>query len=318
MNPLQTSIINTLAYFDIFSYPLTIAELYRYLWKPPKTVSLDELQTEVQQMSNVEMHHGLLCLRGRSEIIPKRAIAYLESERKYKKRLPFIKLLTYLPHVEAIFVVNSLAFQNVHTDSDIDLLIISKPGKIWSTRFFTTIVAKLLRVRPRPNFTKDTLCLSFYVDGNSLNLQTLMSDSQDIHEVYWLNTLFPVYDPYNIAQKIQTANAWMKEYLPNSPAIWPHPLRSISHSWINTFSQTIIGPFSIEGFWKAVQLAILPKDLKQLSGPVENSVVVLSDTLLKFHTRDPKPLWRKRWEETVQVYLKAIPDMGHEAQSPRS
>lgn len=302
MNPLQTSIINTLAYFDTFSYPLTVAELYRYLWKPPEAVSLNELQIEVQHMNNVEIHNGLLCLSGRSEIIPKRAIAYEESERKYKKRLPFIKLLTYLPYVEAIFVVNSLAFQNVHTDSDIDLLIISKPEKIWSTRFFTTIVAKLLRVRPRPNFTKDTLCLSFYVDGNSLNLQTLMSDPQDIHEVYWLNALFPVYDPYNFAQKIQTANLWMKQYLPNSPAILPHPLRTITHSWLQRFTQTITGIVSIERFWKAIQLTILPGELKRLSGPIENSVVVLSDTLLKFHTHDPKPLRRKHWEETVQHY----------------
>lgn len=314
MNPLQTSIINTLAYFDIFSYPLTITELYRYLWKPPKTVSLDELQTTVQEMATVEIHNGLLCLRDRSEIILKRAIAYEESERKYKKRLPFIKLLTYLPYVEAIFVVNSLAFQNVHTDSDIDLLIISKPGKIWSTRFFTTIVAKLLRVRPRPNFTKDTLCLSFYIDGNSLNLQTLMSDPQDIHEVYWLNALFPVYDPYNFAQKIQTANSWMKDYLPNSTAIFPHPLRTISHSWLNTCSQAIIGLLSIERFWKAIQLTILPGELKRLSGPIENSVVVLSDSLLKFHTHNPKPLWRKRWKETVELYTKPIPDRGHEVQ----
>ncbi len=302
MNPLQISIIHTLAYFDIFSFPLTIAELYRYLWKPGHTVSLDQVEAEVKAMTNVERHNGLLCLQGRSEIIPKRAIAYLESERKYKKRLRFIKLLTYLPYVKAIFVVNSLAFQNVHTDSDIDLLIISQPGKIWSTRFFTTILAKLLRVRPRPNYTKDTLCLSFYVDGSALNLQKLMSDSADIHEVYWLSTLFPIYDPGNVRDKIVKANPWLMEYLPNFRAIYPHPLRTIPHSWLQYFTQTVIGILSIERFWKSIQLTILPSELKRLSGPIENSVVVLSDTLLKFHTRDPKPQWRSRWESTVKQY----------------
>lgn len=303
MNPLQVSIIKTLAYFDIFGYPLTIAELFRYLWKPPVHTTLDSMESEISKMPMIELHNGLLCLQGRSEIITKRASAYLESERKYKKRLPFIHLLTYLPHVQAIFVVNSLAFQNVHTDSDIDLLIISKPGKIWSTRFFTTIVAKLLRLRPRPNFTKDTLCLSFYVDGNALQLQSLMSDSQDIHEVYWLNTLFPVYDPHNIAKEIHSANAWMQNYLPNAQSVYAHPLRTIKRSWITQCSQTLIGILSVERFWKAVQLAILPSQLKQLSGPVENSVVVLSDTLLKFHTRDPKPIWRTQWQKMVEKYI---------------
>lgn len=302
MNPLQISIIQTLAYFDIFGYPLTVAELFRYLWKPPAHTTLDSVQSEVATMPNIEMHNGLLCLQGRSEIIAKRASAYLESERKYKKRLPFIALLTYLPHVQAIFVVNSLAFQNVHSDSDIDLLIISKPGKIWSTRFFTTIVAKVLRLRPRPNFTKDTLCLSFYVDRNALQLQSLMSDSQDIHEVYWLNTLFPVYDPTNIAKAIHNANTWMQQYLPNAQSVYPHPLRTIKSSWLKRITQLLIGMLSVERFWKAIQLAILPSQLKKLSGPVENSVVVLSNTLLKFHTQDPKPVWRTKWENTVEKY----------------
>lgn len=306
MNPspqlIRQSIISTLAYFDIFNYPLTIAELHRYLWKPPQAVTLTEVYSEIDRMDDIEIHQGLVCLRGRGATITSRTTAYLESERKYKKRLPYIRLLTYLPHVQAIFVVNSLAFQNVRPDSDIDLLIVARPGTIWSTRFFTTALAKLLRLRPRPGNTKDTLCLSFYVDGGTLNMHNLMSDALDIHEVYWLRHLFPIYDPQNIGKKIDTANDWIHEYLPNAKSVHLHPLRTISHSWLHSISQTLFGIFSYERFWKAVQLAILPAELKQLSGPVERSVVVLSDSLLKFHTHDPKPLWRKQWSETVQRY----------------
>ena len=35
MNPLQTSVVKTLAYFDISGYPLTKEELFEYLWQPP-------------------------------------------------------------------------------------------------------------------------------------------------------------------------------------------------------------------------------------------------------------------------------------------
>lgn len=302
MNTLQNSIIQTLAYFNIFNYPLTVAELFRYLWKPPANVALSQLQEVLSTMKQVEMYNGFVYLTDSQQITAARTKAYLESERKYKKRLPYIKLLTYVPNVQAIFIVNSLAYQNVREQSDIDLLIVSKPGKIWSTRFFTTTIAKLLGIRPRPNFTKDTLCLSFYLDGKSLDMSKLMGNRNDVYEVYWIKHLFPLYDPENTINQLQNANRWVKDYLPNAKSNHLHPLRTIHHSWLHSVIHIVLGIFSVESFWKKIQLAILPNKLKQLSGPVESSVVVLSDTLLKFHTHDPKPEWSKQWENTVKHY----------------
>ncbi len=305
MNPstLEQSVIHTLAYFNIFNYPLTVAELYRYLWNPPANLTIGELTGTISNMKQVELHNGLACLTGRSEIIERRTKAYLESERKYKKRLRYIALLTYLPHVQAIFVVNSLAFQNVHEHSDIDLLIISKPGKIWTTRFFTTTLAKLLGIRPRPNYTKDTLCLSFYLDSGSLHMKQLLSNPNDIYELYWLRHFFPIYDPKNINQKIADENTWLNTHLPNAKPVTPHPLRTITHTWLQSLTQGLLGILPLESFWKWLQLKILPQELKDLSGPVESSVVVLSDNLLKFHTKDPRPEWQRQWKKTVEEYL---------------
>lgn len=301
MVPVETSVIKTLAYFDLFDYPLSLAELHRYLWQAP-SVTQGELESIVGAMAQIEQTDGWYSLKGRSNIVSSRAERYLEANRKYKKRFNIIRLLTYLPHVQAIFIVNSLAIQNARIDSDIDLLIISSPGKIWSARFFTTMIAKLLGIRPNSEFKKDTVCLSFYMDKTALKMNNLSQNPEDVYEMYWLRQLVPVYDPGALWKHIDDANQWMKQILPNADAVKPHPDRTIKHTWLHSLSHALLGLLCIEPLWKWLQLKILPQALKDLAGPVETSVVVLSDTLLKFHTKDPRPAWTQRWRETVEKY----------------
>ncbi|MDP3970689.1 MAG: hypothetical protein Q8P90_03240 [bacterium] len=267
---------------------------------------MSELKREINLLPTVKFQQGLIFFQGRENLIKIRKERYLESERKFKKRMPFIKLLTYLPHVEAIFIVNSLAYQNAKNESDVDLLIISKSGKIWSTRFFTTTVAKLLGIRPKPNYTKDTLCLSFYLDASALAMHDLMNSSDDVYEIYWLRQLLPIYDPNNYAKKIFESNQWVEPYLPNAKRVLQHPHRIIKHTIWHSLIQNMLGIFTPEKILKKIQLAILPEQLKKLSGPVESSVVVLSDLLLKFHINDPRPEWTKQWEEKIKQNLPSI------------
>lgn len=315
MVTLEQSIINTLAYFDSFDYPLTLLELHRYLWHGP-ACSLGELSHVVHTMPAVSYIDGYCVLRARESIVYTRSERYLESIRKLRKRLPYIWLLSLLPHVRAIFIVNSVALLNAKPNSDIDLCIVTTPGKIWSTRFFTTAIAKLLGIRPHPPRTKDTLCLSFYVSESHLNLRALLRDNNDIHELYWLRQMMPVYDPNELAQGIDHANTWIHEMLPNATPVLLHPEFTISKSWLHRWTQTLLRPLAVEPVWRWLQLLILPKKLKQLSGPISNAVVVLSSSLLKFHTRDPRPSIQQRWEATIKHYSTSIVDTDPVVQRP--
>ncbi|EKD41697.1 MAG: hypothetical protein ACD_73C00573G0001, partial [uncultured bacterium] len=159
---INRAVIETLAYFDLFDFPLTYPELYRYLWRSPRT-TLPEVIHITQQLDQVIERDGFIMFKDRPNLSGIRQHRYVESELKWNKRRWFIRLLSYLPGVEAIFIVNTFAYHNVRTDSDIDLLIITQPRAIWATRFYTTLLAKLASLRPKQNKTKDALCLSFYV-----------------------------------------------------------------------------------------------------------------------------------------------------------
>jgi hypothetical protein len=279
MSALERAILETIVYFDLFDYPLTPTELYRYLWQAP-AASLVEVVSAASQLEQLEFTAGVFCLRGHGSIAQTRADRYLESERKFALRRQYIQLLSLLPGVRAIWIVNTMAYHNVRPASDIDLLIVAAPGKIWATRFFTTVFAKLLGLRPNEHHTKDTLCLSFYITADHLDLTALTQAQQhERYEAYWLAETMPVYDPNNILAECFAANPWLHRCLPNAQPMALHSNRIITHTWLHAILHTLGRPLLWESVWRWVQLQVMPSKLKQLSGPAEQAVVVLTPTL---------------------------------------
>lgn len=305
MISLQRSILETVVYFDLFDYPLTLVELYRYLWRPPASVSITDVEEAVAGLPQLRNYEGVIVLRDRETLGEVREERYLESENKFRKRRCYLWLLSCLPGVEAIWIVNSMAYHNVRPESDIDLLIVARPGKIWSTRFFTTAVAKLLRLRPTPTQRKDALCLSFYLTSATLNLSVLASPEHERYESYWLAQIMPVYDPKNLLARCWDENEWARRNLPYSNPMSLHYNRSIPHGWCQCLSHAFGRLLLTEPLWRKLQLWILPSRLRKLSGPPEEAVVILRDSILKFHTIDPRPTIQARFEQELTGVLSA-------------
>lgn len=304
LTPLQQSILETVVYFDLFDYPLTLSELYRYLWRAPDQVSLTDVEAAVQQLPQLQTIDGVIVLTGRESLSRLREERYIESERKFRRRRIYLWLLTCLPGVEAIWIVNTLAYHNVRRTSDIDLLIVAQPGKIWSTRFFTTALAKILRLRPTVQHTQDTLCLSFYLTSATLDLSMLTHNNFERYEAYWLAAIMPVYDPKQLLPKCWQQNTWAQRVLPYAEPMALHYNRSIKDGWNQHLGHALGRLFLWEKLWKKIQLRMLPHRLKQLSGPVESAIVVLTDQLLKFHTIDPRPTLMERFQKHLNDDLR--------------
>lgn len=297
----KQSIIRTLAYFDLCKYPLTYPELYRYLWRSPDT-TLAEIIHTTRQLDQVVEQDGFVMFKDRTNLPRIRQQRYIESELKWNKRRWFIKLLSYLPGVEGIFLVNTLAYHNVQADSDIDLLIVSRPQAIWAVRFYTTLAAKLFNLRPKPDHTRDAVCLSFYVTPSGLKqLASVRQNDDDALEAYWLVQALPIYDPKNYRQQLVECK-WLHTVLPKNQPVQPHHNRTIRHTWLHNVSHAIGRLFLWNTLGKRIQLWVMPKKLKELSGPLPQAIVILDDNLLKFHTRDPRAELLKEWADRYSRY----------------
>lgn len=300
---ISRAVIETVAYFDVFDYPLTYPELYHYLWRSPNTTLEETIQT-AKQLTQLVEQGGFVMFHDRTHLPAIRQQHYVESELKWNKRRWFIRLLSYLPGVEAIFIVNTFSYHNVRPDSDIDLLIIARSNAIWATRFYTTLLAKFANMRPKPHKTKDAVCLSFYATPTGLpKLATLRRDDNDALEAYWLAQAMPVYDPYGCAQPMANGK-WLKTVLPNNQPVVQHRNRSIQQTWLHIICHTLGRVVLWNRLLKKLQLWVMPKPLKQLSGPLETGVVVFNDDILKFHTHDPRPALSDKWRQVIFRYSK--------------
>jgi len=285
----QSGYIAALAYFDIFSFPLSRVELEIWQWRADNGFA----------NLPVEEDKGFYFLAGRKDNIKERQRRYQASVLKLKRARLFAKIFRLLPSVQMIAVCNSLGYFNARPDSDIDLFIIVKPGTVWLTRFWLQGILKLLRARPFDRGTrKDSICLTFFLTSDQLDIGQLQIVKPDVYLHYWLTQLIPLYDPCGYYQQfLQTNSYWLKEHLPHYLPYRPSRRLQVKPSF---FAKLFI-PLTFawwEKLARNLQLKIMPDKLKELAG--QDSRVILSSKILKFHSEDNRLKYFNLWQKKIK------------------
>jgi len=314
----QKIILQTLAFWDMFEHPLTKEELYHGLCYTDSTdYKLDYVNylNQLEQLvllQQFEQQEGFYFLAGRGAIVAIRQnrIRIIEDKMKIAKR--GIRKLSKVPFVRAVFVCNTLAMGVSDEDSDIDVLVIVKNGRLWLARLLATIVLSLFGLRRTKNKIKDKICLSFYLADNNLNLEKIAIQSPDIYLMYWINNLIPVYDPDKLHSSMMKANSWVKKFLPNGLQAY-----EVGVQWrvgANGRSPVPIIKNLLEKFWgggygdlienqaKGIQQAKMKRNYLSLQN-VGDTRVVVNDQIMKFHETDRREEYRDRWVEKCQSFL---------------
>ena len=214
---------------------------------------------------------------------------YMDEYLDEIKRLELI--FKSIPFVEQIFLCNSITFNALDDNSDIDLFIITKPWRIRSTKLWSMILFSLKWVKRYKSFVRKKICLSFFVTSDSKNLYPISLSSIDIYLCYWIAHLVQIYKTEDITQEIENAifsqNKWISWVLPNFPwrqtiSLWIDPF-----SWNTKFKNFIehIGSGIVWDIWelifKSIQKLIIK--LKIQFNPEKNKDVIISNSMLKFH-----------------------------------
>lgn len=355
-NNLEKSISATIAYFDIFNYPLTEVEIWKWLLMisdfrfkisdlnlrlsdEDKKISLAAVQKILENSDLIKSltsnDRGFYFLKNREELVEIRERRYVLAEKKIKRAKRVTGFLKFIPGIKMIAVCNSLAWTNAREESDIDFFIVTAPNKIWTARFWAAGFLKIFGLRPSGKNNKDKICLSFFVDEDSLELEPLAVGQPDIYLIYWVAQLRPLYDRGGVYQKFWQANAWVKNFLPN---IFPREVgRAVSsaglplkHASQESFSdgasqspralpraaavfvekkdsnqsalRKVFGADTtsdgfLEIFFRWLQMKLLLKSLKEMAN--RDSRVVITDKILKFHANDRREEYKQKWIKRV-------------------
>ncbi|MCK4967574.1 MAG: hypothetical protein KAS12_00840 [Candidatus Aenigmarchaeota archaeon] len=303
---LTKSIFIPLTFFDLFNYPLTLLELWRYLYQPEKNISLSGLEKFLEESDylhgKINKYNGYYCLSGREKILAIRQQRYSLDQLKIKRAKLISKLFIYLiPSIKMIAVVNDLAYSNAPQSSDIDLLIVTRNKQLFFTRFCCIIILKLLGLRPTKRNKQNKICLSFFLNERTMNLQSItlpvkgktnfsIGDNEelsDIYLIYWLAQVLPIYGKKTYTSFWQS-NQWIKQYLPNCLPTESLLLKKIPggnnlFSWIG---------YLFEPFCRWIELVILPTQLKKLAK--QKIGVIINRRMIKLHSDDRRDYFRQQ------------------------
>jgi len=192
-------------YHDIFDYPLKKEELK--VWNCKKGT---------KSKIKVEEKNGFYFVKGREKIIEKRSRREKYSKNKLEIAKKASKLISKIPTVLFVGITGALAMNNASKDSDIDLFIITKKQKLWSTRF---LVYGLLKVfgyklrKPGVKNEKDKLCLNMWLDETSLAWEKKDRNIYTAHEMVQIKSLL---NKQKTFEKLLQFNNWITNYWPNT------------------------------------------------------------------------------------------------------
>lgn len=295
---LEMAILRTIIFFDLYDYPLTSFEIWKWLNKNNSDLPhvLDCLEKSENLKRYIETRNGFYFLKGRKNILETRKFRRDASIYKWKRAMLIAKILRFIPFIKMVGLCNSIGSFNLKEYSDIDLLIITKKGYIWTGRFFVTLVLQLLSLRRHGNKIKNRACLSFYITDDSLDLSKV-SYEEDIHFYYWIANIIPIFDN-NIYNKFIEANKWILEFIPNFKPINVVDLWKVRDSYLSKNIRSIKEFFLDNFFGRYINKLLKSFEMKKIlshknSRYYSNSKdVIANDNMLKFHEKDPRIYYR--------------------------
>lgn len=308
---IEQSILKTIAFFDVFNYPLTAEEIWKWLYRPGRKVSLlevkDILDTSQYLQEKLVCTEAFYSLHGREYTYLIRKHHNNLAERKFNRALLLIRFYRYLPFIKMIAICNTLAYSNTSEDSDIDFFVIAQKDKIWVVRFLTIVCVHILGLRPTSKNSRDAFCFSFFISEQVLDIQNIMLHQNDIYTPYWVAQLLPVFERDQTYQNFFQSNTWIQKYLPNvfpnkfTKEVTPHFLSElVSKILAFIFSPIFFGKW-FELLYRRIQTNIISRNLKEMIN-VDTRVIV-NEYMLKFHSNDRREIFYKKWRERVHTLI---------------
>jgi len=205
------AILKTLAYADIFDFPLKKDELWLWLvGKKGKKEEFGQALKKLLKTGRCQHKSGFYFLPKKGEIVVLRKKREKASGPKIAKAQKVTQILKLIPFIKLIGITGGLSRKNSDKGDDIDLFFIVAKDRLWLTRGLVVFFLSLLGVYRRPGKIKDMICPNMFVSEETLKIKPC--DLFTAHEAALMKPIFEKDDTY---QKFLAANLWLKKFLPN-------------------------------------------------------------------------------------------------------
>ena len=225
-------------------------------------------------------------MKSRQKIVRMRKLRTKYSEAKLKRAAFFAKLLRIIPTVKLVAISGALAMRNSSKGDDIDLVIITSKGFLWTTRFLANMMLLPFKRDPAGQKISDCACLNMFLDESDLSIK-----DRNIYTAHEICQMKLLWDRNGTYRRFIRANSWIREYLPN----WKQEKITSPKSQVPSHKsfQFITNNLALitERVLRSFQLSYMKSKI---------TTERISSTQLFFHPKDTQKIVLDRYERAIK------------------
>lgn len=205
-NAMLQEILRILLYFDVFSYPLTKGELFRYAGVNDARTQeeLARQMNELVKKGYIGCRSGYFFVAGKDAAVERRIKGNQYASRRLRTARRYSRLIAAFPFVRGVFLSGSLSKGYMDADDDIDYFIVTQPGRLWLVRSLLVLFKKIFLKNSYRNF-----CINYFVDTHHLRIP-----QQNRFTATEIAFLMPAYNR-QLHTDILDHNRWIRKYYPS-------------------------------------------------------------------------------------------------------
>lgn len=202
---MRNCLLSTLAYFDMFHYPLTFDELYTFSGKEVDKQQLEFLLAEMVREQLIFQTDQLYSLRPGKQLADRRTKGNRAAIPQLQLASKISKLISLFPYVRGVAISGSLSKNFADESSDIDFFIIIAKNRLWIARTILMLFRKLWIPLGKTHW----FCMNYFVDEVGMEIV-----EKNIFTAIEIATLVPMRGTKTF-DEFFAANKWTRNYLPN-------------------------------------------------------------------------------------------------------
>ncbi|MDB5126301.1 MAG: hypothetical protein JWQ85_533 [Mucilaginibacter sp.] len=205
MLTIKRNILASLAYFDMFDYPLTYSEVFLFLENKYRQSEFSEALNSLVFNKMIFQFDKYYSLKNDHGLIARRNKGNEKAAELIKKAKEVGRLLIKFPYVRGVGISGSLSKNFADDRSDIDLFIITEKKRLWIARSFMHCFKKLTFLVNKQHH----YCMNYYIDEEQLQIV-----EKNIYTAIEIGTLIPL-EGDTVFERFYAANSWTRDLLPN-------------------------------------------------------------------------------------------------------
>lgn len=203
---MQQAMVQAVAYADVFDYPLTVAEVHRYMVGVATDArAVERALGDVRRLpAPLERAGTYVVLEGRAALVEMRRERAALAAAMWPRARRYGRMIAQLPFVRMVAVTGALAVDNVQRGADIDYLVVTEPGRLWLCR---ALIIALVRAAA---LADDVVCPNYLLSTRALELH-----ERSLYTAHELVQMVPLAGMlvYNAMRRL---NDWSGQFLPNA------------------------------------------------------------------------------------------------------